>query len=174
VMDLLAAPEIQGLARAGAVLNDTWIAEDMSAGGCGVIVPQGKGVDLRVGMLVAMRIQVELSWSVGIIRRVGELKYRQHQLGIQVLSRAALPVFVRTLAGARQGRKRECGILMSEHPSPSGYLHIVMRRDLFSGNEPVEATFGDRDTAVTLQPGGVLETGHDFDWLYYKSPGRPA
>lgn len=172
VLELIAPGAVDGAAGASTLLNDSWIAEDISSGGCGVIVPQGKGEGLRVGMLVATRIQTESSWSIGIIRRVNELKYRQHQIGIQVLSRAALPVFLRTHTGARQGRKQECGILLSEQASPSGNLYLVMRRDLFSGREPVEAAWGDAETAVTLQAGGVLESGHDFDWLYFRAPGH--
>jgi hypothetical protein len=158
----------------GEPLRDSWIAEDVSDGGVGVIVPQGKGESLRVGMLVATRTQTDLSWHIGIIRRVSELKYRQHQLGIQVLSRTSQPVYLRTVAGAKQGRTYESGILMSAQPSPAGYLYMLMRRDLFSGREPVEAQFGEQEAAVTLEAGGVLETGHDFDWLYYKFPAHPA
>ncbi len=171
VLELIAPEAAGGLAAAGALLNDSWIAEDVSSGGCGVIVPQGKGEGLRVGMLVATRTQTASSWSIGIIRRVNELQYRQHQLGIQVLSRAALPVFLRTQTGARQGRTQECGIMLSAQASPSGNLYVVMRRDHFSGREPVEATFGDADTPMILRAGGVLESGHDFDWLYFRAPG---
>jgi hypothetical protein len=174
VLDLVAPQAVQEPLATGVPLSDAWIAEDVSAGGCGVIVPQGKGEDLHVGMLVATRTEAESWWSVGIIRRVSELNYRQHQLGIQVLSKTALPVFLRTLTGARQGRKPERGILMSEHPSPAGYWFILIRRDLFSGHEAVEATIGGRETPVTLAAGGVVESGHDFDWLYYKYPGTPA
>ena len=172
VLELIAPGAVEGPGSTSALLNDSWIAEDVSSGGCGVIVPQGKGEGLRVGMLVATRTQTATSWSIGIIRRVNELNYRQHQLGIQVLSRDALPVFLRTQTGARQGRKQECGILLSEQASPSGNLYIVMRRDLFSGREPVEATLGDVPTPLVLQAGGLLESGHDFDWLYFKAPGQ--
>jgi hypothetical protein len=137
-----------------------------------VIVPHSKGEGLRVGMLVALRTQAELSWNIGIIRRVSEKNYRQHQVGIQFLSRAALPIYLRTLTGAKQGRTRECGILLAEQPSPAGNLYVVIRRDLFSGREPVEATIGNQEVPVMLEPGGVVESGHDFDWLYFKSPRR--
>jgi hypothetical protein len=174
VLDLVAPAEEGWPVGSGVLLEDTWIAEDVSDGGCGVVVPQGKGDDLRVGMLVAMRTQADRSWSIGIIRRVSELKYRQRQIGIQVLSTTPLPVYLRTMTGARQGRKRECGILMSRQPSPAGYWYIIIRRDLFSGREPVEAVIGDQQSPVTLEAGGLLESGHDFDWLYYKDPKRPA
>jgi hypothetical protein len=172
VLGLVAPHSAQGPAAARVLLSDAWIAEDVSAGGCGVIVPQGKGEGLRVGMLVALRTQAQSSWNVGIIRRVNEKNYRQHQLGIQFISAAALPIHLRTLTGARQGRTRESGILLAEQPSPAGNLYIVIRRDLFSGREPVEALIGAQEASVMLEPGGVVESGHDFDWLYYKFPRR--
>lgn len=172
VLDLVMPNGAQGLGAVDVLLSDSWIAEDMSPGGCGVIVPHGKGEGLRVGMLVALRTQAETSWSIGIIRRVSEKNYRQHQVGLQFISRAALPIYLRTLTGARQGRKREGGLLLAAQPSPAGNLHVAIRRDLFSGREPVEALIGDQQVAVTLEPGGVVECGHDFDWLYFKAPSH--
>lgn len=154
--------------------GDVWIAGDVSAGGCGVIVPQGKGDQLRVGMLVAMRTRAQSSWHIGIIRHVSEMSYRQHQLGIQLLSKAPLPVFLRSTAGTGVDQDRECGILLSEHPSSTGHWFILTRRGRFSGRDAVRATVGGEESSLTLGPGGVMESGHDFDWLYYAHPGHPA
>jgi hypothetical protein len=171
VLGLLAPQEAKGLSSISAKLSDAWIAEDMSPGGCGVIVPQGNGASLRVGMLVAMRTQSQTAWNIGIIRRVTESNYRQHHVGIQIVSRTARPVYLRTLAGARQGRTRECGILLSEQVVPGNPVQILMRRDLFGGREPVEAALGLEQTpVVALAAGGVVESGHDFDWLQYEFP----
>lgn len=175
--DVLArvAPEMPPRHSAGELSpDDEWIAEDMSAGGCGVIVPHGKGDTLRVGMLVAMRTRAEAAWRLGIIRRVNELKYRQHRLGIQVISTAAAPVSLRAVTGAKRGRERAHGLFLGAQPSPAGHVYVIMRHGQFGGGETVEAFIGDRDAPVTLQAGGVLESGHDFDWLYYPFPERPA
>lgn len=153
------------------LMTTSWIAEDVSPGGCGVVVPQGKGERLRVGLLVAVRTAGDPAWRVGIIRRVKEHNYRQHHVGIQNLTRTPLAMFMRTLTGARQDRKQERAILLSDQPTPNGYLHVLARRDLFSGREAVEAVYGEQETAVILEPGGVVESGHDFDWLQFKVPG---
>lgn len=170
VLGLVAPQQASGLAANAALLAETWVTEDMSDGGCGVIVPHSKGEGLRVGVLVALREQADAPWKIGLIRRIGSYNYRQHHVGVQFLSLAPTAVFLRTLTGAKQGRKREGGILLSARPTPSGYLHILMRRDLFSGREPVEVLFGGQETPVMLQPGGVVESGHDFDWLRYQAP----
>jgi hypothetical protein len=163
------------------LLPELWMTEDLSVGGCGAIVPAGKGELLRVGTLVALRPAAEASvrLSVGVIRRVSDHGNRQHRLGIQTISNSAMPVYLRTLPGARQGRDHEIAILLREQPSANGSLYLVARRDLFSGREPVEAIFGQlgqQDNAAStaiLEPAGVVESGNDFDWLRYKMP-QPA
>ncbi|HTE13802.1 MAG TPA: hypothetical protein VK642_01875 [Burkholderiales bacterium] len=91
VLGLVAPQSAHGLAAASALLSDSWIAEDMSSGGCGVIVPHGDGEGLRVGVLVALREPTNASWKVGIVRRVSGHNYRQHHVGIQLISGAAAP-----------------------------------------------------------------------------------
>jgi hypothetical protein len=158
----------EGLDFSDTLSHDAWIAEDVSAGGYGVIVPSGKGEWLRVGILVAVRSETESAWSLGIIRRMKGDEHRQHRIGIQLISKAAVPVYLRSLTGVEQGAKRQNAILLSARPSPSGSLHIVARRDLFGGRDPLEAQYGRPPTTIILEPSGIVESGHDFDWLRYK------
>ncbi len=163
------APELsEGLDFSGTLAHDTWIAEDVSAGGFGVIVPAGKGEWLKVGALVGVRGETESSWSVGIIRRVNSDEHRQLHIGIQLISKTALLVNLRTLTAVEQGGKRQAAILLSAQPSPNGSLHIIARRDLFSGNDPLEAMYGKPANTVMMEAAGLLESGDDFDWLRYK------
>ena len=168
VLNVVVPRSSEGLTISITLLSDAWVVEDVSDGGCGVIVPEGKGEGLRVGMLVGLRLETDGSWQVGIIRRVKGHGYRQHHIGIQCLSKSAVPVYLRTLPGARQGRKPENAILLNERPSADGRMHLIVRRDMFSGREPIEAMIGNQVSAVTLEPGGVVETGDDFDWLHYE------
>ncbi|HTD91850.1 MAG TPA: hypothetical protein VK663_14380, partial [Burkholderiales bacterium] len=168
VLGAVAPGNAEGLDFSNTLSHDSWVAEDASAGGYGVIVPAGKGEWLRVGVLVAVRSETESSWNLGVIRRVKGDDYRQYHIGIQLISKSAVPVQLRTLTAASAGRKRQSAILLSERPSRAGSLHIVVRRDLFSGREPIEALYGKHESGVRLDPGGVVETGDDFDWLRYK------
>ena len=161
----------EGLDFSEAVPQDQWVAEDASTGGYGVVVPAGKGEWLRVGLLVALRPETEDKWSLGVIRRVKGDEHRQHRIGIQLISKSPVPVHVRTAMGVELGSKRQPAILLSARVSPNGSMHIVARRDLLTGREPVEAAIGDSgglEAAAMLDPGGVVESGYDFDWLRYK------
>lgn len=170
VQGAVAPGSAEGLDFSMALAHDTWVAEDVSVGGYGVIVPAGKGDWLRVGVLVAVRGETDSKWQLGIVRRVKADQYGQHHIGIQLITKSPVPIFLRTLPGVAQNRTRQFAILLNERPSASGSVHIVVRRDLFSGREPVEAHYGDPPTTVMLDVGGVVESGHDFDWLRYKMP----
>ena len=158
----------EGLDFSATLSHDAWIAEDVSPGGYGVIVPAGKGEWLRVGALVALRTETESAWEVGIVRRVKSDEHRQHRVGIQLISKSAVLIYLRNSSSAGQGGRRQTALLLAARPSRTGSLHIVARRDLFDGRESLEATYGEPATTVTLDPGGVVETGQDFDWLRYK------
>ena len=163
------APELsEGLDFSDTLAYDTWVAEDVSAGGFGVIVPAGRGEWLRVGMLVGLRSETESSWSVGVIRRVKGDEHLQFHIGIQLISKAALLVSLRTLSALEQGGKRQPAILLNAQPSPNGSYHVIARRDLFSGNDPLEAMYGKPARTVMMEAAGLLESGDDFDWLRYK------
>ena len=85
-----------------------------------------------------------------------------------------MPVFVRSLSGIEHGSKHQTAILLSPRPSPNRSLHIVARIDLLTGRAPLEATFGKPASTIMLDAGGVVERGHDFDWVRYKLPERSA
>jgi hypothetical protein len=163
------APELsEGLDFSDTLAHDTWVAEDVSAGGFGVIVPAGKGEWLKVGTLVGVRSETESLWSMGIVRRVKSDEHRQYHIGIQLISRTALLVYLRTLTAVEQGGKRQSAILLSTQPSPNGSLHIIARSDLLSGNDALEAMYGNPPSTVIMESLGAVESGDDFDWLRYK------
>ena len=49
----------EGLDFSDTLSYDSWVAEDVSAGGYGVIVPAGKGEWLRVGVILALRGEMD-------------------------------------------------------------------------------------------------------------------
>lgn len=163
------APELsEGLDFSDALAYDTWVAEDVSAGGYGIIVPAGKGEWLKVGVLVGVRSETESLWSVGIVRRVKSDEHRQYRIGIQLLSRSAMLVYLRTLVAMERSGKRQTAILLSSQPSPNGSLHVIARKELLDGHDALEAMFGNPPSTIMLEPQGVVETGDDFDWLRYR------
>lgn len=158
----------EGLDFAPPAQPESWVAEDVSVGGFGVVVPVGRGEWLRVGMLLALRTETDSAWSLGVIRRVKADEHRQHRIGVQLISKSPVGLMLRTLAAAAQGRKAHGALLLSARPSPNGSLHVVASRDLLTGREALEASYGKPPVTVQFDAGGVVESGHDFDWLRYK------
>ncbi len=157
-----------GLDFSSTLSYDSWVAEDVSAGGYGVIVPVGKGEWLRVGIIVALHSDMDSAWQLGVIRRVKGDERRQFHIGIQLISKSPVSVHLRSLIGVEQGSRRQHAIMLSSRASPSGSIHIVARHDLLSGREPIEAMHSKPPVTLVLEPGGVVESGYDFDWLRYK------
>jgi hypothetical protein len=123
---------------------------------------------LRVGALVALRTETVSAWELGIIRRVKSDDHRQHRVGIQLISKSVTPIYLHPAGGAGQQGKRQTALLLAARPSRTGSLHVVARRDLYNGSESMQASYGNPATTATLDPGGVVESGQDFDWLRYK------
>ena len=167
------APELAGsgdeLDFASATEYETWVAEDVSARGYGMVAPAGKGGWLKVGVLVGVRTESESSWSIGIVRRVKGDAHQQFRIGVQLIAKAPMPV---NLSLADGGAKSENALLLAPTPSPNGSLHVVARRDIFFGNVQWEGVYGNPPVTVTLDAAGAIESGDDFDWLRFKASER--
>src|SRR5205814_9771698 len=65
---------------------ESWVVENVSAGGFGAVVPQAKGDWLKVGTLLAMQPDGGTNWVVGVIRRVNRTSPQEARVGIETLS----------------------------------------------------------------------------------------
>jgi hypothetical protein len=160
------APELgDGLDFTEALAHETWVAENVSQGGYGAVVPAGKDDWVQVGVLVGIKSEKEKNWSVGLIRRVKSDDYGQRRVGIQLVSRTALSIQLRS-SGAG-GRVRPA-ILLNAEPSASGSMHVLVPHNAFTLRDNIIGMYGaDNERRCTLEPAGVLETGSDFIWARF-------
>ncbi len=160
------APELgDGLDFTEALAHETWVAENVSQGGYGAVVPAGKDDWVKVGVLIGVKNEKETTWSVGLIRRVKSDDYKQRRVGIQLVSRIALPIQLRSSgAGGRPHR----AILLNAEPSASGSMHVLVPHNAFTLRDNIVGMYGkDNERRCTLKPAGVLETGPDFIWARF-------
>ncbi len=68
---------------------ESWVANDISAGGFGAVIPSVNADWVSVGNVAGIESEVAGEWSVGIVRRVQRLDDGQQQIGMQVLCRNA-------------------------------------------------------------------------------------
>lgn len=70
--------------------DESWVVENVSAGGFGALVPQMHTEWLRVGTLLAMQPEGGSNWVVGMVRRVNRISDQDTRVGIQTLSKAPM------------------------------------------------------------------------------------
>jgi len=161
VIDTLDAPS-----RPGA---ESWIIENVSAGGFGALVPKVTGDWLRVGALVALQPEGGSNWIVGLVRRVSKSATLEARVGIQTLSREpAVAQF--TLSGVRSAAAQ--GVLLRGNDPASNEVQIALRPGLFAPGQNLEASRGGRRHLYV--PTGYGARGEDYEIGRFRDLVRDA
>lgn len=136
--------------------SESWIVENVSAGGFGAVAPQLKGDWLRVGALLALQPEGGTNWVLGLIRRVNKLADQQARVGIETLSK--MPLLSRfALAGVAS--VTEQGVLIKD--GDAAEARIALKPGVFTPGQNLELAHGAR-THVYL-PQAVAERGEDYE-----------
>ncbi len=148
---------------------ETWVIENVGAGGFGALVPQVKGDWLRVGALVAIQPEGGSNWVVGLVRRVSKTPDQRARVGIQTLSRApAVSQFAVT--GARNASEQ--GVLLPSNDPASADVQIALRPGIFAPGQNLEATRAGRQHVY--MPSGLGERGEDYEIGRFRELVREA
>jgi len=139
---------------------ESWIAENVSAGGMGALVPQVKGDWLRVGAIVALQPEGGENWLIGVVRRISRQPAGDAQVGVQTISRQPSAVELRVQAGDTLSIDTEPGILLA--PAAGAIETEVMLRPgvHVAGHNLVFERAGRQ---IVLSPAGVAERGADYE-----------
>jgi hypothetical protein len=162
---------LAALATSGEVQFDqnrieSWIVENVSAGGFGASVPQIKGEWLKIGCLVGLQPEGGTNWVLGVIRRFHRESPQQGTVGIQTLARAALPVKVKLQSGQMgTGQDTQTAILLNPADSASE-AQLLLRADVLAAGQNLEL---ERDgKRYLLLPAGVTEQGEDYEIVRFR------
>ncbi len=153
---------------------ESWIADNVSEGGYGAIVPAQKSDWVHIGGLIGVRGEAERHWGVGVIRRVTRDENQQRRIGVQLLSRTAIPVKLAVANGGARGtgQAAEPAILLSTAPDRSGEVGVVMRAGFYSPRDSLEMSAGAK--TYLLIPSKLAEGSEDFDWAKFKVMQKTA
>jgi len=147
--------------------SESWIVENVSAGGFGAVVPQLKGDWLRVGALLALQPEGGSNWLLGLVRRVNKTSGQQARVGIETLSKApALSQFA--VSGAKG--VAEQGILIKDGEAVEP--RIVLRPGVFAPAQNLELARGERHHVYI--PQAVAERGEDYEIARFREMVREA
>jgi len=144
-----------------------WIVDNAGRGGYRAIVPRGMRAWLRLGALIAMRLEFRDFWSVAVIRRVESDEHQQRKVGIRVVARHPVTALMRSKMRASTQTRPEPGILLNTKPSREGGVHMLMRPGTFTLQEDIEVTYGPEQKTLSLTPSRIIETAIDFEWVRY-------
>jgi hypothetical protein len=169
VLDPATSDELDFSQEQSAPTAESWIIVNVSEGGYGAIIPAQKSDWIKVGTLVGVQNEVSPQWGVGLIRRIARDEHQQRQVGIQLLTKTAIPIKVSksgSVSGFNANREPQGAILLSTSPDKQGEVGVVMRDGIYNGRDSLEMTV--KSKAYLLMPASMVEDGEDFDWAKFK------
>jgi len=177
-------PGFQGLLDAlqgyvgGPFIDDeaeSWMAENVSRGGYGAAIAQVKGDWVRVGSLVGIKPESAPVWGVGVIRRMTRDDSKKRHVGIESLTKGAIPVRIAPAGSLGSGDGPDQfpnAAVLGLSLKGSGEIDVVMEAGGFSSRLSMEMMV--RGTPYLLTPIGFVEGGDDFDLARYRILRRDA
>jgi len=157
---------------------ETWTVVDVSVGGIGGMIPKSAGTWVKIGDLCGLKAQNTPLWWVGVIRRLhGDHQGIMH-VGIEILAKKSLSVWLRVLG---KGAERVSNWETSSGSFQYDYYPAILLPDahnsyikgtmlLESGNyvpgKIYEVMLGEKSREIELT--GLLAEGEDYEWVTFR------
>ena len=146
--------------------EESWVVQNISAGGFGAIIPQIKMEWIQVGMIIGIKPEGMKNWGVGIVRRISRDEQQQGYIGVQTLTKVAKAVQLRPLdaqgdSGAEGWTDFQPAALLSNGVA-SGEATLLMRSGGFASGQSFEMPVEGGKSSIFI-PLKLLEQGTDYD-----------
>jgi hypothetical protein len=141
---------------------ETWIVENVSAGGFGAGIPEIKGDWLKIGCLLGLQPEGGDNWVLGVVRRLQRELPQKGSVGIQTIARSARLVHLSVSGGAGS----ETGILIADGSEAPGEVRVLMRAGAFAPGRNLEYRKG--EATCLLMPQGVVESGEEYEVVKFR------
>ena len=155
----------------GASESETWVVENMSAGGFGASVPQAGDDWLKIGTLLAVRPDAGAThWDIAIVRRLSRddgAPKGQASAGVQVISRQALAGTFTTNAGQWGNGVPTVEAIVIPDCGEAGAMIVALPNGLYLPGEQLLAMIEDK--RHLLFPIGLVESGADYDLIKFRA-----
>jgi hypothetical protein len=156
------------LSMRGDNLVESWVVQNVSAGGFGATTPTVAGDWLKIGSVVGMQPSGSENWLVGVVRRLSRDAEELGNVGIQTIAKSARAVDLRTGgSGAPLGQ----GILLSDPSDKPGELRILLDVNRFDARRSIQLA---HETGYLLTPVGLIEKGDGYELAKYRDPRRAS
>ncbi|MDR3055350.1 MAG: hypothetical protein LBU53_08115 [Zoogloeaceae bacterium] len=157
---VMVSPEFGG--KPSGLPLESWIVENVSQGGFGVVVKDLQSDWIRVGALLVMQPGGEGNWLVGVVRRYQRISDNEAQVGIETLSKRIASVDVRPRADTPDAPATPGSpALWLQDDDPKGDIRFILPRGTFNAKESLEFDYNRR--RIFLTPLKLLERGSDYE-----------
>ncbi len=146
---------------------ETWIVEDVSAGGFGAGIPEIKGEWLKIGCLLGLQPEGGDTWVLGVIRRLQRETPLKGAVGIQTIARSA-----ELLRLSVNGGGTETGVLISDGSEPPGEARVLLHAGGFVPGQNMEYARG--QATCLLLPQERVDGGEDYELVRFREMIREA
>lgn len=163
---LLSAAPTDTLDISLASLNsvESWVAENVSDGGFGAVVPATGSDWLKVGAMIGLKVEGEKHWGVGVIRRMARDGELNRRVGIQRISSHIVALRIAPFGPIAQGnavRENDVALLLTPKPDAEQRVRIMQAPATFSSGQMLVMRV--HGQAYELQPEALVESGDEYD-----------
>ena len=148
--------------------TESWIVENVSAGGFGAGIPEIKGDWLKIGCLLGLQPEGGDNWVLGVIRRLQREIPLKGSVGIQTIAKSARLVQLSVSGGAGD----ETGILVGDGSDSPGEARVLLRAGAFVPGQNME--YHRDEINCLLMPQGVVESGDEYDVVRFREMIRDS
>jgi hypothetical protein len=124
--------------------TEKWIVSDVSLAGIGGVIPKNAGIWVKIGDLCGLKAENSSVWWVGAIRRLHTDPNGAVHVGIEMLAKKPLSVWLRTLG---KGAEKVSAWETSSGSFAYDYLSVILLPDV--NNSYANAT-------MLMEPGGYV------------------
>lgn len=143
---------------------ESWLVENVSAGGFGAMVPKMNGDWLKVGTLLALQPEGGANWVVGMVRRLNKTSGSQARVGIQTLAKSPAAATFAVAGTAAQG------VLLDGETAAEA--RIALRPGIYVQGQNLESERAGRQHVYL--PQGIAERGEDYEIARYREMVRES
>lgn len=153
---------------------ESWIAEDMSKGGYGAVIPAVSGDWVEVGSLVGVEGESFRVWRVGLIRRVARNEQQQQRVGVQLLTQNATLVKLRWKAAGAPAKAAPAvaapAVLISSAPKVQKEVDVVVKKGLLDQQLVIEMEVADATHRLKVKD--TIERGSGYEIVRFEVMGK--
>ena len=158
--------------------TETWTVSDVSANGIGGVIPKTAGAWVKVGALCGLKSQNGPLWWVGMIRRLHTDPRGAVHVGIEILAKKPLSVWLRALGkGAEKVSNWETSsgsfdydylpvILLPDAYNSYVNATMLMESDSYVPGNIYEMMMGEKSRDIKLT--GLLAEGEDYEQVSFQ------